>query len=151
MRKFTLIWFGQLVSTVGSYMTSFALTLWVWSLTDSATSLALVSFFWLLSRIVISLFAGIIVDRLNRKYLIILGDVIIAGSAIGILILYSSDSLAIWHLYVAAGIRGSFGQIQELAYMASITLLVSPEEYTRANSMGASIHYGSSIFAPAIS
>ena len=52
---------------------------------------------------------------------------------------------------MAAGIRGSFGQIQELAYMASITLLVSPEEYTRANSMGASIHYGSSIFAPAIS
>ncbi|MEM7062482.1 MAG: MFS transporter [Cyanobacteria bacterium P01_B01_bin.77] len=150
MRKFTLIWFGQLVSTVGSYMTSFALTLWVWSLTESTTALALVSFFWLLSRIFISLFAGIIIDRINRKYLIILSDAIMASSTLGILILYSSDSLAMWHLYVAAGIKGSFGQIQELAYAASITLLVAPKDYTRTNSMGASIHYGSIIFAPAI-
>ncbi|MEM9804417.1 MAG: MFS transporter [Cyanobacteria bacterium P01_D01_bin.56] len=150
MRKFTLIWIGQLVSTVGSYMTSFALTLWVWSLTESTTALALVSFFWLLSRICISLIAGTIVDRINRKYLIILGDAIVASSTLGLLILYSSENLAIWHLYVAAGIKGSFGQIQELAYAASITLLVSPKDYTRASSMGTSIHYGSSIFAPAI-
>lgn len=150
MRKFTLIWFGQLVSTIGSYMTNFALTLWIWSLTESTTALALVSFFWLLSRICISLFAGIIVDRLNRKYLIILGDAIIAGSTLGLLILYSSGNLAIWHLYVAAAINGSFGQIQGLAYTASITLVVSPEDYTRANSMASSIHYGSIIFAPAI-
>ena len=74
MRKFILIWFGQLVSTIGSYMSEFALTLWAWELTGSATALALVGFFSLLPRIFISLFAGIIVDRANRKYLMMLGD-----------------------------------------------------------------------------
>ena len=77
MRKFILIWFGQLVSTIGSYMTSFALTLWAWSLTGSATALALVGFFSLLPRIFISMFAGIIVDRFNRKHLIMLGNAIV--------------------------------------------------------------------------
>ena len=57
-------------------MTGFALTLWAWSLTGSATALALVGFFSLLPRIFISLFAGIIVDRANRKHLMMLGDAI---------------------------------------------------------------------------
>ena len=65
MHKFTLIWFGQLISTIGSYMSEFALTLWALELTGTATALALVGFFSLLPRIFISIFAGIIVDRTN--------------------------------------------------------------------------------------
>ncbi|MBE9045819.1 MFS transporter [Pleurocapsales cyanobacterium LEGE 10410] len=150
MRKFTLIWFGQLVSTIGSYMSDFALTLWAWSLTGSATALALVSFFFLVPRIFISLFAGILVDRANRKHLMILGDAIAAISTVAILLLHLTGQLAIWHLYLAASINGGFGQIQQLAYSTSITLLVSPQNYTRANSMNSVVHYGSNIIAPAI-
>lgn len=76
MRTFTLIWFGQLVSTIGSYMTYFALSIWAWELTGSATALALVAFFSRLPRIPITLVAGIIVDRFRRQRLMILGDVI---------------------------------------------------------------------------
>jgi MFS family permease len=76
MRTFTIIWFGQLVSTIGSYMTEFALTLWAWEVTGSATALALVGFFSQLSRIPITVFAGLIVDWFNRKQLMILGDTI---------------------------------------------------------------------------
>ena len=149
MRKFILIWFGQLTSTIGSYMSNFALTLWAWELTGSATALALVSFFSLLPSIFVSLFAGIIVDRTNRKYLMILGDAIAASSTVIILIVYLSGNLAIWHLYLASSINGGFGQIQKLAYSTSITLLVSPQHYTRANSMNSVVHYGSNIIAPA--
>ena len=131
-------------------MSEFALTLWAWELTGSATALALVGFFSLLPRIFISIFAGIIVDRTNRKYLMMLGDAIAASSTLGILILYLSGNLAIWHLYLAASINGAFGQIQQLAYSTSITLLVSPLNYTRANSMNSVVHYGSNIIAPAI-
>lgn len=131
-------------------MSEFALTLWAWQVTGSATALALVGFFSLLPRIFISLFAGILVDRANRKYLMILGDAIAAASTVGILILHLSGNLAIWHLYVAASINGGFGQIQQLAYSTSITLLVSPRNYTRANSMNSVVHYGSNIIAPAI-
>lgn len=150
MRKFILIWFGQLISTIGSYMSEFALTLWAWQVTGSATALALVGFFSLLPRIFISLFAGILVDRANRKYLMILGDAIAASSTLAILSLYLSGQLVIWHLYLAASINGGFGQIQQLAYSTSITLLVSPQNYTRANSMNSVVHYGSNIIAPAI-
>ena len=150
MQKFILIWFGQLVSTIGSYMTRFALSLWAWELTGSATALALIGFFSLLPCIPISLFAGIIVDHVNRKYLMILGDVIAAISTLTILILYVSGNLAIWHLYLAASVKGGFGQIQHLAYSTSITLLVSPQSYTRASSMDSAVHYGSNIIAPAM-
>lgn len=131
-------------------MSEFALTLWAWQLTGSATALALVGFFSLLPRIFISIFAGIIVDRANRKYLMMLGDAIAASSTLGILILHLSGNLAIWHLYLAASVNGGFGQIQQLAYSTSITLLVSPQNYTRANSMNSVVHYGSNIIAPAI-
>ena len=131
-------------------MSHFALTLWAWQLTGSATALALVGFFSLLPRIFISLFAGILVDRANRKHLMILGDAIAAASTLGILILHLSGNLEIWHLYLAASINGGFGQIQELAYSTSITLLVTPQNYTRANSMNSAVHYGSNIIAPAI-
>ncbi len=150
MRQFILIWFGQLISTIGSYMTDFALTLWAWQITGSATALALIGFFSQLPRIVISLFAGIIVDRVNRKYLMMLGDAIAACATLLILILHLTGHLAIWHLYLAASINGGFGQIQQLAYSTSITTLVSPQNYTRANSMNSAIHYGSNIIAPAL-
>ena len=131
-------------------MSEFALTLWAWELTSSATALALVGFFSLLPRIFISLFAGIIVDRANRKYLMMLGDAIAASSTLVILILYLSGNLAIWHLYLAASINGGFGRIQRLACSTSIALLVFPQHYTRANSMNSVVHYGSNIIAPAI-
>ena len=131
-------------------MSEFALTLWAWELTGSATALALVGFFSMLPSIVVSIFAGILVDRVNRKYLMILSDGIAAISTVAILVLHLTGNLAIWHLYLAASITGGFGQIQQLAYSTSITLLVSPLNYTRANSMNSVVHYGSNIIAPAI-
>lgn len=58
MRTFTAIWMGQMVSTIGSYMTNFAVIIWAWELTGSATALALVSFFSQLPRIPITLLLG---------------------------------------------------------------------------------------------
>lgn len=150
MRIFTLVWAGQLVSTIGSYMTEFALTLWAWKVTGSATALALVAFFSQLPRIPITLVAGLIVDRFNRKHLMMLGDSIAALSTIGIGILFLAGSLEIWHLYLAASVNGGFGQIQGLAYRTSISSMVPSLQLTRANSMNSAVHYGSAIFGPAL-
>ncbi len=149
MRTFTLIWLGQLVSTIGTYMTGFALTLWAWELTGSTTALALVGFFYELPQIPISLVAGIIVDRFHRKYLMMLGDAIASLATLILLLLHHTAQLQLWHLYLAAVITGSFGQIQQLAYATSMTLLVPPQHYTRANSLNSMVHYGSIIIAPA--
>jgi MFS transporter, DHA3 family, macrolide efflux protein len=150
VRTFIIIWLGQFVSTLGTYMTEFALTLWAWQVTGSATTLALVSFFGQLPRIPITLFAGLLVDRLNRKHLMMLGDSIAALSTIAIGLLYLTGSLQIWHLYLAATLNGGFGQIQRLAYQTSVTLIVPRQHYTRANSMDSVVHYGSAIIAPAL-
>lgn len=150
MRTFTIIWFGQLVSTIGSYMTDFVLTIWAWETTESATALALIGFFSQAPRIPITLFAGLIVDHFNRKQLMMVGDTVAVIATVGIGLLYFTHSLQIWHLYGAAMLSGSFGQIQSLAYQTSISGLVPPLQLTRANSMNSAVHYGAAIFGPAL-
>lgn len=150
MRTFTIIWLGQLVSNIGSYMTGFALTIWAWQLTESTTALVLVDFFYDFPQIPVALVAGIIVDRFNRKYLMMYGDAIAAFSTLILLVLLFSHQLLLWHLYLASAVMGGFGQIQGLAYSTSITTLVPAQHYTRANSMNSMIHYGSIIIAPAV-
>ncbi|MEM1368908.1 MAG: MFS transporter [Cyanobacteria bacterium P01_H01_bin.15] len=148
MRTFIQIWVGQLVSTIGSFMTVFALIFWVWNETGSATSLALVTFFSQVPRIIVTPLAGIVVDRFPRKQLIILGDVVAMLCTVLIGLLFLNDSLKIWHLYGIVALYGSFGQLQTLAYSTSIALLVPKEDYTRAESMVASVNYSGAIFSP---
>lgn len=136
MRTFIIIWAGQLASTIGSYMTEFALTLWAWEVTGSATALALVGFFSQLPRIPITLVAGFIVDRFSRKQLMILGDTIAVFSTVGIGLLFLTKSLQIWHLYGAAMLNGGFGQIQSLAYKTSISSMVPPQQLNRHPPLG---------------
>lgn len=150
MRIFTLIWIGQLVSTIGSYMTFFALTLWAWEATGSATALALVSFFLQLTQIPATVFAGIIVDRFNRKRLMLLGDGMMAMATLMLGAFFLTGQLKIWHLYLVAITAGGFGQIQGLAYQASLSLILPKRHYTRASSMASIVHYGSNIVGPAL-
>lgn len=131
-------------------MTEFALILWAWEVTGSATALALVAFFSRLFRIPMTLVAGLVVDRYNRKSLMIMADTIAVFCTIAIAVLYSSHQLRIWHLYLTAAIAGGASQIQNLAYQTSLTLIVPPHQYVRANSMNSSVHYGSTIFSPAL-
>ncbi|MEM6451332.1 MAG: MFS transporter [Cyanobacteria bacterium P01_D01_bin.105] len=148
MREFAKIWVGQLVSTVGSYMTVFALMIWIWNTTGSATTLALVTFFSQLPRIAITPVAGVIVDRFPRKSLMLLGDIVAAAGTLVIGGLFWQGQLALWHLYIVVTLYGCFGQLQTLAYSTSIALLVSKENYTRAESMVAAVGYSGAIFSP---
>jgi len=148
MKSFIKIWIGQLVSTIGSYMSVFALMIWIWQETGSATTLALVSFFSQLPRIAITPVAGIIVDRFPRKQLMLIGDVAAAVCTLVVGLLYWQGSLQVWHLYGVVAVYGCFGQLQTLAYSTSIALLVSKENYTRAESMVAAVNYAGAIFSP---
>ena len=150
MRTFLTIWLGQLGSSVGSRMTSFAMTLWAWDLTQQATALALVGFFTQLPQMLATPFVGVIVDRYSRKRLMMVGDAAAAVSTVVILWLYTTNQLQIWHLYGAGAINGVFGQLQQLAYTASTTLMVPERHYSRALSLNFLSGYGSNILGPAI-
>ncbi|MEM8779638.1 MAG: MFS transporter [Cyanobacteria bacterium P01_G01_bin.49] len=150
LKTFAIIWFGQTISMLGSSMSRFALGIWVWQLTGRATDLALFGFFSQLPQIFTFLISGTIVDRWNRKFLMIAGDLIAGLFTIIILILYSTEQLQIWHLYLARAITGIFEQCQNLAFSTSISILVSKQHYSRASSMGFLAKYGSNIIAPAL-
>lgn len=131
-RTFLIVWFGQLVSQVGSSITRFALGLWVFQKTGSTTQLALVIMAARVPALLMSPIAGALVDRWQRRRAMILSD---AGAALGTLavaILLATNQHEIWHLYIALGVSGAFGAFQQPAYTAAATLLVPKRHYARA-------------------
>jgi MFS transporter, DHA3 family, macrolide efflux protein len=135
MRKFIIIWFGQLVSTIGSGLTGFALAIWMYRETGQAAPFVYTALFNSLPVVMFSLFAGALVDRWNRRWVMILMDTGAALTTFGIFLLYSSGQLEVWHIYISAFLSSLFNTFQLPAFNASITLLVPKEHLTRANGM----------------
>ena len=99
MQKFIIIWLGQMVSLVGSSMTAFAFSIWVWELRHQATALSLFHFFAQIPQILITPIVGVVVDRFNRKFLMIAGDAVGGIVTFTVLLFYLTDNLQLWHLY----------------------------------------------------
>ncbi|MDJ0515167.1 MAG: MFS transporter [Trichodesmium sp. MO_231.B1] len=150
LQTFFIIWGGQLVSTIGSNMTSFAIAIWAWELTGKATPLSLILFFTHTPTVIAACFAGVLVDRWNRKQLMIVGDTIAALSTIAILLLLLNNNLQIWHLYVTTAINGLFGYFQSLAYSASMSTIVPKQHYARCSAMSSLKRASSVILGPAL-
>lgn len=149
LRNFIIVWIGQFVSATGSSMTTFAIEIWVWEVTGEATSFALLGFFTLLPSIAVTMISGLIVDRYQRKLLMILGDTVTVLLTIIIILLYVTNNLQIWHLYITGAVAGIFSELQYLAYSASVGLMIPKKHYSRASSMEFLSSYGSQIIAPA--
>jgi DHA3 family macrolide efflux protein-like MFS transporter len=150
MFGFSIVWLGQLVSMSGSAMTRFALTIWVYEQTGEATALAIVAIFSFAPAIFFSPIAGVIVDRVSRKRVMIASDFAAGLSTVALLALYSTGHLEIWHLWAAGFFASSFESFQFPAYSAAITTMVEKKHYTRANAMLGMVHSGSTIIAPAL-
>jgi len=148
MKGFTAVWAGQFVSILGTSMTNFALTIWAWEKTGEATALALVGFSFVAPYILMSPFAGALVDRWNRKLVMMLSDLAAGASTLAVLLLFASGRLEVWHLYVTSAFAGAFQAFQFPAFSAAITLMLDKEQYARANGMMSLAHSASNIFAP---
>lgn len=157
MRAFTIVWVGQFISIFGTTMTQFALTIWSWRfvteirpVADPATAMALVGFFNFAPLVLFSPVAGALVDRWNRKLVMMLSDLAAGLSTIAIFLLYTSGRLDIWHLYAAGAFTGLFQSFQFPAYSASISLMIPKEQYQRADAMLGLAESIPSIFAPVV-
>lgn len=148
MKAFTIVWLGQVVSFIGTGITRFALTIWAWDMTGQATALALVGFFSFAPIVLLSPFAGALVDRWNRKFVMMISDLGAGVSTIAILILYATGNLEVWHLYAAGAFTGVFESFQFPAYSAAVTMMVPKKQYARASGMMSLAEAGSGIFAP---
>lgn len=148
MAGFSIVWFGQLISLFGTNMTGFGVTIWAYEKTGSATSLSLLGFFFVAPMLIFSPIAGAIVDRYNRKLMMMLSDLASGAATIVILVLLSLGKLEIWHLYLTSVVQGVFQGFQWPAYSAAITTMLPKEQYARANGMMSLVETAPGIFAP---
>ncbi|MCE5193787.1 MAG: MFS transporter [Candidatus Cryosericum sp.] len=148
MTAFTIVWFGQVVSLVGTAMTSFALTLWAYRTTGLATALSMVAFFAFAPMLVMSPIAGVLVDRWNRKWTMALSDMASAVGTLMILLLFASGHLHLWHLYVIGAFTAVFQSFQWPAYSAAISMMVPKVQYQRASGMISMAESASGVAAP---
>ena len=147
---FTVVWLGQCVSIIGSGLTSFALGVWIFEQTGSATQFALIGLFAVLPRVILSPLAGTIVDRWDRRRAMIVSDAGAGFSTLVLVLLLFANRLEIWHIYLIVGTSAAFSTVQWPAYTAATTSLVSKENLGRANGM---IQFGQAaaeILAPAL-
>lgn len=145
MRTFVLIWIGQTVSLLGSGMFCLAQAIWVYTdLEGSITDLALISLCARLPGVLVAPLAGALVDRWDRKRVMIVADSVAAALTLLLHILVVSGSVQFWHLFVITASVSVASQFQYPAYFASIPMLVPKRQLGRANGM---VQVGTSIVA----
>jgi MFS family permease len=148
MRTFVIIWIGQVVSIVGSSLTHFGLGVWIFQQTGDAMPFALTVLFGSLPQVFLLPVAGSLADRWNRRWLMILADTGNALGTLALVLLLSTGSLQVWHIYVLSAVGSALGTFQQPAFDASITMLVPKERLTRASGMMQSAHSLGGILAP---
>ncbi|MEU5695026.1 MFS transporter [Actinosynnema sp. NPDC020468] len=146
---FTVMWAGQLLSALGTRMTNFALSIWVWQQTGSATDLSLMMFFAFGATVLFSPIAGSLVDRWSRRLTIVLSDVGSAVATFALLAMFLTGDVQLWQLYVVNLATGAFLAFQAPAYSSAITVMMDKGRYTRANAMMWAVRTLPVIFAPA--
>ena len=148
MVGFIIVWIGQIVSILASGMTQFALTIWMYQQTGSATALGLMQVFYITPFLVISPIAGVMVDRYNRKLMMMVSDLAAGMGTIMILVLQSQGRLEFWMLYIVSALIGLGGAFQWPAYSAAITTMVPKEQYGRVNGLMTLMEAGPGVVAP---
>ena len=132
---FLLTWLGQIVSLVGSGLTRFALGVWVYERTGSVSLFALILLFGVLPGILVAPVAGTLVDRWDRRRVMILSDSGAALSVLALFVLHLTGRLELWHIYAAVAVSSTMEAFQAPAYTAAITLLIPKRHHTRASGM----------------
>ncbi len=150
MRTFFVIWSGQLVSTIGSGLTGFALGVWIYQETGSVTLFAMNMLAFAIPNLLVSPIAGVVVDRWDRRWVMILSDTGAGLATLSIAILYLTGNLQVWNIILATAVNAAFSTFQWPAYSAVTTLLVPKEQLGRAGGLVQIGEAISMLLAPAV-
>ena len=150
MRRFFIIWGAQASSLIGSALVQFAIVWWLTLETGSATVLAFAVMMVMLPQIVIGPFAGALVDRWNRRHVMIYADAGIALATVALMALFASGLIEVWHIYVFAFLRSVGGAFHWPAMTASTTLMVPKRHLARVGGLNEAVQGAVSIAAPAL-
>lgn len=147
-RKFLPIWGAQIFSLLGSGLVQFALVWYITQQTGSAALLATATFIALLPDVLVAPFSGALVDRLNRRVVMILADGSIALATLGLVLLFAFDRIEIWHIFVVLFLRSLGGTFHWPAMQASTSLMVPEQHLSRFAGLNQAIRGGLNIIAP---
>jgi len=147
---FFTIWTGQTLSWVGSAVAQFGLVWWITEKTGSATVLAVATLLSMLPGVILGPLVGALIDRWDRRIVMLVADGIIALVSLTLAYLFWTDSLEIWHVYVIMMIRALGGTFHWPANQASISLMVPKEHLSRIAGLNQSIGGAVNIIAPPI-
>lgn len=135
MKNFFTLWFGETVSTIGSGMTAFSVAIYIYQQTHSALFVSLAALFAFLPTILLSPFAAVLSDRFDRRLLMLLGDLLSVIGVVIVLISVLGKSTSVIPVLIGVGISAIFISPVEPAYKASVSDLLTPDEYSRASGM----------------
>lgn len=135
MRTYTAVWFGQLVSLIGTALTDFGVGVWVYQKTGSATPFAMILLCTVVPGILVSPVAGALVDRWDRRRTMVLADAGAALSTLFMAVLLFAGQLELWHILLAVSVASTCRAFQGPAWLASTAQLVPQEHLGRASGM----------------
>ncbi len=135
MRAFLVVWSGQVVSNLGTGLSGFALAVWVYRQTGSATALSLITLFSTLPNTLLSPLAGALIDRWGRRSVLLLNNFGSGACTLIMASLYWAGVLQMWHVYVLVCASRCFNVFQLPAFSATTALLVPRRQLVRANGM----------------
>jgi len=150
LHSFLLLWGSQTVSQLGTAMTDYAVIIWVYSREGTASSVTLLTVCVFLPTIFFRFLAGGVVDRRNKKHIMLIADLVAACGSLAVLALHSADVLQVWHLYVINFLLSLMNAFQEPASFVAVSLLVPEEHYARAGGLQGFSGATVSILAPAL-
>jgi MFS family permease len=133
LRTFFIVWFGQLISLIGSQLTGFALSVWVYDETRSVMWIALTQIALFAPHVILAPLAGVLADRWNRRTAMIVSDLGAGSAVLTAAILYLTGHLEPWMVVPINFMMSAFVTLMWPAFSASMTLLVPKEHYGRAN------------------
>jgi DHA3 family macrolide efflux protein-like MFS transporter len=148
MRPFFAVWTGQVFSLLGSELVQFALVWWLTTTTGSAMVLVLATMMAVLPRVFISPIAGALVDRWNRRLVMMLADSLSAVAVVVLAVLFALDAVQLWHVYVVMFVRAACGAFHWPAMQASTTLMVPEQHLARVAGLNQALQGLGSIVAP---
>ncbi|MCW3979543.1 MAG: MFS transporter [Candidatus Bathyarchaeota archaeon] len=148
MARFSVIFTGQAFSLFGSRLVQFSLVWWLTATSGSASTLALASIMALLPQVLLGPFAGTLVDRWNRRRVMIVADGLLALVIVALGLLYAWGVVQIWHVFAAMFLRSLLGAFHWPAMQTTTTLMVPEEHLSRVAGLNQSLQGLSNIVAP---
>ncbi len=135
LKDFFILWSTQSVSQLGSSMTSFALTLWLYEKTGSSLGTAALTICSYAPYVLMSIFAGALTDRFHKKATLLVCDAFAAISTVIVFVLFRANCLMAWHLYVLNVISGFVNTVQQPASEVAMTLMIPEKHYQRTSGL----------------